>query len=125
MAQAKQAGGLYYIGDTAVDADGKAVPDAPAKQPNTDPSKQPGAPGGPTPEEKLATAIAKGLQQSNKPKDKDEDEDEDDTLPVLAELPAHLATLTSLDEVKALKKRDKRVGAQDAYVERIAELKAE
>lgn len=127
MAQAKKEGGLYYIGDKAVDADGQEVKGAPKKPKNTDPSKQPGALGAPTPEEKMGIAIAQALKGGTKAKassgDEEEEQDED-TLPVLADLPAHLATLTTVEEVKALKKTDKRVGAQDAYAARLDELKS-
>ncbi|HEY9463792.1 MAG TPA: hypothetical protein VIR54_11920 [Vicinamibacterales bacterium] len=64
MANARKPGGLYYIGETAVNSEGVAIPDAPAKDANTDPSKQPGALNAPTPEERMGAAIAAALRAS-------------------------------------------------------------
>lgn len=60
-----------------------------------------------------------------KASDEDEDSDEGKELPTVDELDAHLAGMDSLDEVKAMKRRDKRVTAKDKYDARIAELKGE
>lgn len=62
MAQAKMAGGCYWIGDTAVDANGVAIENPPAKAADTERSLQPGATNM-TSDERLAVAIAKAIQQ--------------------------------------------------------------
>ena len=126
MATAKQAGGLYYVGDTAVDADGKAIKGAPKRPKDTDPSKQPGAFGAPTPEERMGLAIANALQgktsASAASSDETDENDEDEQLPTLAELPDHLAGLKSIEDVQALQEQDERKGAVALYEARIAEL---
>lgn len=125
MATAKKPGGLYYVGDTAVDADGKAIEGAPKKPKDTDPSKQPGALGAATPEERMGLAIANALSGKTAPQrddDADDDEEDGEETFTLAELPEHLATITSVDEVKALRKADKRKGAKPLYEARLAEL---
>ncbi|HEV8448576.1 MAG TPA: hypothetical protein VGQ44_17220 [Gemmatimonadaceae bacterium] len=68
MAEALRPGGLYYIGDTAVDANGVEIKDAPKKDKDTDPSEQPGAVGGPSvdPMERLAD-ILQGRTAAKKP----------------------------------------------------------
>lgn len=156
MAKAKQPGGLYYIGDQAVDADGKAIDGAPEKPKDTDPSLQPGALGAPTPEEKMGQAIARAIldpkgtaastpapaaRSAAKPEnatasgtgdtersaDADADGeagDEDAPLPKIADLADHLETLTTAKAVKALQKKDERVGAQKLYEARLEELKS-
>lgn len=81
MAVAKQHDGTpftYTADGVAVDSDGKAVAGAPKRGPNTDPSKQPGALGAPTSEERMGMAIAnalKGAPVAHAPK---ADDDEDD-----------------------------------------------
>jgi hypothetical protein len=50
MGKAKREGGLYYTPQgVAVDAEGRKVEDAPKLEPDTDPSKQPGALGASSP----------------------------------------------------------------------------
>ncbi len=62
MGIAKQQGGLYYVGDVAVDANGVEIKDAPLREKDTPPEKQPGAIGSAvTPEDRMATAIANAL----------------------------------------------------------------
>jgi hypothetical protein len=73
-----QAGGFYYLGNTAVDADGNAIEGAPARQKDTDPSMQPGASGVQTAEERIAVALAaalKGTGVAKKSAAQDEDDD--------------------------------------------------
>jgi hypothetical protein len=133
MAKAKQEGGLYYTADgTPVDADGNVLKDAPKRGKDTDPSKQPGALGAPTPEERMGRAIADAIT-GKKPasaaavaeEEDATDDDEVDGLPTLADLPDHLAGIESVDEVKALRKTDKRKGAKPIYEARLAELEGE
>ncbi len=58
MAVAKRPGGLYYVGQTAVDSEGKTIPDAPEREPDTAPSSQVGNPLGPSHDERIAAAVA-------------------------------------------------------------------
>jgi hypothetical protein len=58
MATAKRTGGLYYIGDKAVDSEGKEIAGAPPKPADTQPSA-PGQPQGGDSNAKLAAAIDK------------------------------------------------------------------
>lgn len=121
MATAKVIDGraiVAYVGDVAVDSDGKPIEGAPKRPKDTDPSKQPGALGAPTPEERMGQAIATALTTAAKA---DNDDDDDDTLPAVDDLADHLSTL-DIDEVKALRKRDKRKTAKRHYDARIAEL---
>jgi hypothetical protein len=55
----------------------------------------------------------------------DEDEIDEPGALTLEELPAHLATLTTVYEVKEFRKGDKRKGAKPLYEARIAELEGE
>lgn len=57
--------------------------------------------------------------------DEEIDSEHMEGLPVLADLSAHLATLTTVEDVKALHKTDKRKGAKPMYAARLAEIKAE
>lgn len=52
-----------YINGKAVDSEGAEVKGAPKRAPNTDPSLQPGAIGGPSAEERIGAAIANALIQ--------------------------------------------------------------
>lgn len=134
MATAKRPGGLYYTATgAAVDANGDAIKGAPKQAKDTDPSQQPGAVGAQTAEERLATAVARAVldpkgtlatKPAAAPADNDDetDDDEADGLPTLADLPDHLAGIDSPDDVKALRKSDKRKGAKPIYEARLAEL---
>lgn len=51
-----------------------------------------------------------------------EDTEEAEGLPTLADMPAHLASITDADELKALRRSDKRKGAKPMYKARLAEL---
>jgi hypothetical protein len=61
MAEAKRPGGLYFMGDDAVDAEGRKIEDAPKKPADTAREKQPGAIGVAYPEERLAKAMVTEL----------------------------------------------------------------
>lgn len=62
MSESKRSGGLYYREDgTAVDAEGQPIDGAPKRPKDTHPSKQTGASGGPSSEERMGTAIAQAL----------------------------------------------------------------
>ena len=141
MAKAHRPGGLYYVGDTAVDAENNEIEGAPEKPKDTHPSEQPGALGGTTAEERMAIAIANAIvdpkgtiaaakakknEEESRKFDMENDDDEDAEeagLPTLADLPDHLETITTVKEVKALQKTDDRVGAQKFYDARLEELK--
>jgi hypothetical protein len=61
MAEAKRPGGLYYMGDDAVDAEGRKIEGAAKKPADTAREKQPGAIGVAYPEERLAKAMVTEL----------------------------------------------------------------
>ena len=42
----------------------------------------------------------------------------------LADMPAHLHSVTDVDEVRSMRRQDKRKGAKPLYAARIAELEA-
>lgn len=74
MAEAKRPGGLYYMGDDAVDANGNKIEDAPKKPADTPREKQPGSIGVAYPEERLAKAmvtelVGAGVIKGNAPKE--------------------------------------------------------
>lgn len=124
MAKAQREGGLYYTDKgVAVDAEGKKLEDAPKQPKDTDPSKQPGAAGASTSEERLGIAIATALKGGKATSTKDSDTD-DDALPPIKDLADHVAGLDKA-EVKAMAKRDERVSAEPIYKARLAELEAE
>jgi hypothetical protein len=131
MGKAQRDGGLYYTDKgVAVDAEGKKIEDAPKQKPDTDPSKQPGAAGGAAPGTMTMrldddSLRALGGKVPAKPKAEAEtksDDEEDDVLPTIKDLPAAVAKLKSVEEVKAMAKRDDRVSAEPIYDARIAEL---
>ena len=124
MAKASREGGLYYTDKgVAVDAEGKKLEDAPDQPKDTDPSKQPGAAGALTSEERLGVAIVTALKGGKASSTKDSDTD-DAALPTIKELADHVAKLKTVAEVKAMAKRDDRVSAEPIYDARIAELEA-
>lgn len=59
MANAQRAGGLYFVNGVAVDANGVAVPDAPAPAPDTIP--KPPADASKTLAEQIAEGVVKGM----------------------------------------------------------------
>ena len=137
---------VAYVGDTPVDSEGREVKGAPKRQPDTKPEDQP------TnvllsPEEKMANAFALALAGQNKSPDlkaakeqakatalsdtpdaeevaEETDSDEEEGLPSLADMPAHLHSVTDVDEVRSMRRQDKRKGAKPLYAARIAELEA-
>ena len=125
-------GGLYYRTDgTPVDSENNVLEDAPKRAPDTPPHLQPGALGGPTPEQRIGLAIAqaitdpKGVIDAHTPKAPAGTEPVEETeLPNVSDLQEHLASITSIDEVKALQAQDDRKTAQPLYDARIAELEA-
>jgi hypothetical protein len=52
------------------------------------------------------------------------DSEESDELPTLADMPAHLETITDVDELKALKRQDTRKGGKELIQARIDALKS-
>jgi hypothetical protein len=135
MSTAKREGGLYYVNGQAVDSEGRKVEGAPDQSPDTDPSKQPGAIGAAAsdPIQRLADTLAAALAgkgaspaRTGAPDGTGNGANDDDVaLPTLAELPDHLAGLTTVEEVTALQKLDKRKGATSLYDARLSELEAE
>lgn len=134
MAKAQREGGLYYTDKgVAVDAEGKKLEDAPKQLKDTDPSKQPGAAGGPTP---VAMTMrldddslrALGGKVPAKPKaaatTETSDPNEDEPLPTIKELPDAVSKMKTVEEVQAMAKRDERVSAAPIYDARIAELES-
>jgi prepilin-type processing-associated H-X9-DG protein len=133
MAEAKKVNGhaiVAYVDGHAVDSEGARIEGAPRQPKDTDPSLQPGANGVQSPEEKLANAMLVALgrapaasaalaSSSSSASGAGEEEVE---IPKIAELDDHLASLTTVAQVKALQKRDDRVTAQPKYEARIAEL---
>jgi hypothetical protein len=61
MAEAKRPGGLYYMGDDAVDAEGRKIEGAAKKPADTPRDQQPGGMGVSYPEERLAKAMVSEL----------------------------------------------------------------
>lgn len=132
MAKAKQEGGLYYTADgDPVDANGEPVEGAPKRAKNTDPSKQPGAPGAANSQaDVMGQAIAKGLVEAQRAMREDDKgsssrrDDADVELPTIAELPDAIAKLSEI-EVRGMMKRDERVTAEPIYQKRLDEIKGE
>jgi hypothetical protein len=64
------------------------------------------------------------------PETDDEDEgtsdaEEEEGMPTLADLPAHLDSMTNADEIKAMRRQDVRKGAKPMYKARLDALAAE
>lgn len=144
----------YTAQGKAVDAEGVEIKDAPRPTPDTPPDKQPGAAGAATPEERMGRAIADALSGKTPAKPARASSEapgveetasqrageaattattatadtpaagESGELPKIADLPARLATLTMVEDVKAMKKTDKRAGAKKLYAARIKEIEA-
>jgi hypothetical protein len=127
MATAQREGGLYYVNGQAVDSEGQKVAGAPTQAPDTDPVKQPGALAGPgsDPISRLADMLAGKIAPAAVSARASNAGEEEVTLPTLAELPDHLADLTSVEAVRALQDQDERKGAVSMYEARIAELSGE
>lgn len=124
MAEAKQAGGFYYVNGVAVDAEGKEIEGAPKQDADTPPEKQPGAPGAPSadPFQRLADTITTALGgKSAGASASGSAGGEEAGLPTLADLSDHIAKM-SASEVRALQRTDDRKGAVPIYEARLAEL---
>lgn len=131
MATAKIPGGLYYVNDVGVDAMGVPRENAPEKPKDTPNRLQPGV-GliGLTPEERLAFIVAKAVHEKPpKPttpeppaEEVGEGEEEEEGMPRLADL-ADAISDKDLAEVRAMKRKDPRAGAERIYQARIDELK--
>lgn len=132
----------------AVDAEGETIKDAPKRPADTDPSRQPAAGGMLSPEERVAVAVAKamkdpdailarsgataagsgasdtgGTSATDSTDEPDEtDSDEEEGLPTLAEMPAYLASIDDVDELRSMRRQDKRKGAKDLYAARLDQL---
>lgn len=132
MAKAQREGGLYYTDKgVAVDAEGKKLEDAPKQLKDTDPSKQPGAAGGPTPGAMTMRLDDDSLRAlGGKPAAKaaatsaPEETGKDEPLPTIKELPDAVGKMKTVEEVQAMAKRDERVSAAPIYDARIAELES-
>jgi hypothetical protein len=126
MGTAQREGGLYYIKGRPVNANGDLVEGAPPQPKDTDPNQQPGATAQQNvdPLSRLADLLEGKAPRTPAPARKQSDEDEDGELPPVAELDAHLATLTTAGEVEALQARDTRKTAAPKYEARLDELKA-
>lgn len=126
MGEALREGGLYYVRGVAVDAEGKKVEGAPKKPKDTPANQQPGAGGVLTPEERQAILLSKAIKgELVEPSTDDEESTDDGELPTVADLENHLAGIDDLDELKAMKRRDRRATAKPIYEKRIEELKAQ
>jgi hypothetical protein len=66
MATAKQPGGLYVVNGVVVDADGRAIPDPPAIEPDTVPASVDAAAAVPLAEQ-VAAGVAKALAAIGNP----------------------------------------------------------
>lgn len=136
MSEAKLYNGVAlvaYVNGVGVDSEGNPVKGAPKQPEDTDPSLQPHAQGSLNSEERSAAILANALASALAGRlpapvvaggEDEEDVDEPGAL-TLDELPAHLATLTTVEEVKEFRKGDKRKGAKALYEARIAELEGE
>lgn len=117
---------VAYVDGVGVDSEGRAVKGAPKEPPVTDPSQQPHAMAALNSDERsaaiLATAFAKALAGTGVASAPALPPAAPAELPTLAELPDHLAGLTSADAVRALQAQDERKGAVSMYEARLAEL---
>jgi hypothetical protein len=142
MAEAQKHDGkaiVAYRNGQAIDSDGNVIKGAPKPPKDTDPSQQIGRANALSPEERMAAAVASAVLNPQAAlaraqfveastaaatdDDEGEDTEESDELPALADMPAHLASITDVDELKALKKQDKRKGGKALIQSRIDVLK--
>jgi hypothetical protein len=129
---------VAYVGDQAVDSEGNVIEGAPKPPKDTEPSQQLGGRADMNAEERsasiMASAFAKALAAASGKEpiapaadtsDDDEgtDSEESDELPPLADMPAHLESITDVDELKALKRQDTRKGGKQLIQARIDALK--
>lgn len=139
MADAKMHNGraiVAYVDGKAVDSEGKVIEGAPKPPKDTPREKQPGSTMA-TPEERMGHAIAQAIinpqavvaRQVAAERDAgradttgETSTDEEEGLPTVADLPDHLAGITSAAEVRRLQANDERTTAQKHYDARLAEL---
>lgn len=117
---------VAYVNGVAVDSNGEAIEGAPKQPKDTDPSQQPHALAQLNTEERSAAILANafaGALKKAAAADDDEFAGKDD-LPTVADLPDHLAGITDIAELKAMRRADERVTARPIYDARIAELEA-
>lgn len=144
MAEAKVHEGqaiVAYRDGKAIDSDGNVIKGAPKQPKDTPASEQIGRAGSLSQEERIAAAVAGAMlnpqaalakaqaaDAANAAVDDDADEgtdaEEEEGLPTLADMPAHLESITDVDELKALKKQDTRKGGKELIQARIDALKA-
>jgi hypothetical protein len=133
---------VAYRDGKAIDADGNVIKGAPKPTKDTDPSQQLGRANADSPEKALALEIARAAlnpaayvaaaqaaEAANAAAvatddDEGEDTEESEDLPALAEMPEYLATMSDVDELRALKRQDKRKGGKALIQARIDALKA-
>jgi hypothetical protein len=143
MAEAKMHNGkaivAYNAQGQAIDSEGAIIKGAPKPPKDTDPSQQIGRAGALSSEEKIGLAIAQAIVNpaalvakaaaadaaTTTADDDDEgtDSDESDELPPLADMPAHLESITDVDELRTLKRQDTRKGGKQLIQARIDALK--
>jgi hypothetical protein len=145
MAEAKRPGGLYYTAEgKAVDSEGREIKDAPKRPKDTSPEEMARVAQSTDPVQRLAETLdrtfgggahaasmaamrgpATPAASSAVAADDDEggtDSEEEEGLPPLAEMEAHLNTISDVDELKSMRRSDKRKGAKPLYAARIKEL---
>lgn len=137
MAEAKLHKGkaivAYNTKGQAIDSEGAVIEGAPKPPKDTPRDQQPGAAGAQTEAQRIAVAVALAMRDPDaflknsgvtmEPTDSTNGEPADESeLPTLADLPDHLQTLTSADQVRALQATDERKGAVQHYDARLAEL---
>jgi hypothetical protein len=147
MAEAKMHKGkaiVAYRNGQAIDSDGNVIEGAPKPPKDTPASEQIGRAGALSPEERMAAAVAAAVinpqaalaraqavdAATAAPETDDEDEgtsdaEEEEGMPTLADLPAHLDSMTNADEIKAMRRQDVRKGAKPMYKARLDALAAE
>jgi hypothetical protein len=145
MAEAKMHEGkaiVAYRDGKAIDSEGNVIKGAPKQPKDTPASEQLGRVGALTSEERMAAAVAHAVLNPTaaiakaqaaeaasaaadaSDDDEGEDTEESEDLPALAEMPEYLATMTDVDELRALKRQDKRKGGKALIQARIDALKA-
>lgn len=143
MAEAKVHEGraiVAYRDGKAIDSEGNVIKGAPKQPKDTPASEQLGRAGALSPEERMAAAVAAAVinpqaalarAQAVEAASADEEEDDEGTdaeeeegLPSLPDMPAHLESITDIDELKAMKRQDTRKGGKKLIQDRIDALKA-
>lgn len=138
MAEAKRAGGLYYVNGVAVNSEGEEIKGAPKQPKDTAPEEIARLAQSRDPVQRLAETLdrtfgggahaAAMASISGKPKKAEEsdaeehDSEEEEGLPPLGEMENHLAGITDVDELKSMRRSDKRKGAKPLYAARLKAL---